>query len=160
MQPALLRHAEARLGHARLHYGRRLQAFETQGSCGAARFVSGETVEADVLICADGIHSAARQQLYHAEGPPPWSGRFLWRATSFARPYLSGASMIVAGHADPKFVRHPIESVRPGGLQRINWIAELRRDQMPAREDWNRTGNPDDFLPAFADWQFGWICRK
>jgi 2-polyprenyl-6-methoxyphenol hydroxylase-like FAD-dependent oxidoreductase len=157
LQITLLRHAVAQLGAERIHYGLRLQSFETQGDCAIARFVSGEAVEADVLICADGIHSAARRQIYPDEGPPPWSGRILWRATSFARPYLSGASMIMAGHADQKFVCYPIEPVRPDGLQRINWIAELRRAEMPAREDWNRPGNPDDFLPAFADWQFGWL---
>jgi 2-polyprenyl-6-methoxyphenol hydroxylase-like FAD-dependent oxidoreductase len=157
LQMTLLRHAEARLGRECLHYGQRLQGFETRDGRAIARFVSGATVEADVLICADGIHSAARRQLYPDEGPPPWSGRILWRATSFARPYMSGASMIMAGHADQKFVCYPIEPVRPDGLQRINWIAELRRDHMPAREDWNRAGNPDDFLPAFADWQFGWL---
>jgi 2-polyprenyl-6-methoxyphenol hydroxylase-like FAD-dependent oxidoreductase len=133
LQMTLLRHAVAQLGADRIHYGQRLQSFETQRDRAIAHFVSGEAVEADVLICADGIHSAARRQLYPNEGPPPWSGRILWRATSFARPYLSGASMIMAGHADQKFVCYPIEPVRPDGLQRINWIAELRRAEMPAR---------------------------
>jgi 2-polyprenyl-6-methoxyphenol hydroxylase-like FAD-dependent oxidoreductase len=157
LQMTLLRHAQQRLGPERIIYGQRLQSFATRSGQAVASFASGLKVEADLLICADGIHSAARRQLYPDEGPPAYSGRILWRATSLAKPYLSGASMIMAGYADQKFVCYPIEPVRPDGFQRINWIAELRRTEMPAREDWNRPGDPGDFLPAFADWQFDWL---
>lgn len=161
LQMTLLRHAQDRLGAGRIITGKRLDAFETRGGRALGTFagVDGDVqeIDADVLICADGIHSAARRQMYPDEGPPVYSGRILWRATSLATPFLSGASMIMAGHADQKFVCYPIEPARADGLQRINWIAELRIAQMPAREDWNRAGNPADFLPAFADWTFDWL---
>ena len=110
-----------------------------------------------MLVCADGIHSVGRRQMYPREGPPVYSGRILWRATTFARPYLSGASMIMAGHEAQKFVCYPIEPVRGDGLQRLNWIAELRAPLMREREDWNRPGQAADFLPRFEDWVFDWL---
>lgn len=161
LQMTLLRHARERLGVERIVTGRRLTAFDTRGGRAIGTFASadGDTMEidADILVCADGIHSAARQQMYPDEGPPVYSGRILWRATSLANPFLSGASMIMAGYADQKFVCYPIEPPRADGLQRINWIAELRVPLMRAKEDWNRAGDPADFLPAFADWTFDWL---
>ena len=28
---------------------------------------------------------------------------------------------------------------------------------LPSREDWNKPGRLEDFLPRFADWNFGWL---
>jgi hypothetical protein len=41
----------------------------------------------------------------------------------------------------------------------INWIAErkFRPDDSWRREDWNRAGDLDDFLPQFAGWRFDWL---
>ena len=161
LQMTLLAAARQRLGASKIVTGQRLTAFASSNGSATASFASADgqvtDVEADVLVCADGIHSAARRQMYPAEGPPVYSGRLLWRATTDAPPFQSGATMIMAGHADQKFVCYPIEPVRPDGLQRINWIAELRVPLMRAKEDWNRTGLLEDFLPAFEDWSFGWL---
>ena len=42
------------------------------------------TYEGDLLIAADGIHSAVREKLYPHEGPPIWNGRILWRGITAA----------------------------------------------------------------------------
>ena len=48
---------------------------------GAAR-----TLAADVLVGADGIHSAVRaRHRTRDEGPPRYAGRMLWRATTGRR---------------------------------------------------------------------------
>ena len=113
-----------------------------------------------VLIAADGIHSAARERLYPNEGLPIWNGRILWRGVTTAKPFLSGRTMIMAGHEMLKFVCYPIskQADRDGKLQ-INWIAE--RHMPPTyqwrREDYNRTAHMDEFLPWFADWKFDWL---
>jgi 2-polyprenyl-6-methoxyphenol hydroxylase-like FAD-dependent oxidoreductase len=65
--------------------------------------------------------------------------------------------MIMAGHQDQKFVCYPIEPVRPNGLQRINWIAELAIPEFRRREDWNREGRREDFQPRFEAWRFDWL---
>jgi 2-polyprenyl-6-methoxyphenol hydroxylase-like FAD-dependent oxidoreductase len=113
-----------------------------------------------LLIAADGIHSAVREKLYPQEGPPIWNGRILWRGTTNSGAFLSGRTMIMAGHESLKFVCYPI-SKEPdaNGNFWINWIAE--RQMPPAyqwrREDYNRTALAEEFLPWFADWKFDWL---
>ena len=115
-------------------------------------------VETDVLIAADGIHSVARAQHYPGEGPPLWNGSLLWRGVAEIAPVLDGRSMVWAGHPDQKFVGYPIADL-PDGRQLFNFIAELRRPDsaLATREDWNRRGSLDDFLPSFASWDFDWL---
>lgn len=115
---------------------------------------------AAIMIGADGIHSAVRARYYPDEGAPKWNGAVLWRATSEAAPYLSGRSMIMAGHQDQKFVCYPIDpEAAARGRSVVNWIAELRfpNDTPWNREDWNRPGKIEDFLPKFESWNFGWL---
>jgi 2-polyprenyl-6-methoxyphenol hydroxylase-like FAD-dependent oxidoreductase len=161
LQFGLLEAAIRRIGATRIVRNRRLTAFEQTDSRIDAQFVDASggvhAESADLLVCADGIHSAARALLYPGEGKPIYSGRTLWRATSYARPFLTGASMIMAGHQDQKFVCYPIEPARPDGLQRINWIAELAIPEFRRREDWNREGRLEDFLPRFESWRFDWL---
>jgi 5-methylphenazine-1-carboxylate 1-monooxygenase len=115
--------------------------------------------EADILVGADGIHSAIRQQLYPDEGPPNWQGDILWRATTWAEPFLTGRSMFMAGHLPHKFVAYPISAPRDDGLCLVNWIAELDRsdEALAHREDWNRRGRLEDFARRFDEWCFDWL---
>ena len=160
LQMTLLAFVQEQLGSDRVITGHRMISFASTDRHATAIFEStgtkSEAVQSDLLICADGIHSAAREQMYPNEGAPIYSGRLLWRATSLAKPYLSGASMIMAGYEDQKFVCYPIEGARDDGLQRINWIAELRRPLPDRAQGWSREGNIDDFLPQFADWKVDW----
>jgi 5-methylphenazine-1-carboxylate 1-monooxygenase len=113
---------------------------------------------ADLVIACDGIHSALRAQFYPDEGPPVWSKRILWRGTTIGKPFLTGASMVVAGYAWKKWVCYPIRQLEDG-LQLINWIAELtfEHNSLTTPQDWNRLGKLDDFMPDFEQWDFGWM---
>jgi len=118
------------------------------------------TEHGSMLIAADGIHSAIRAQMNPDEGSPVWGGAVLWRATSLAKPFLTGASMAMIGHEWQKFVTYPISGIDPEtGLAEINWVAEIKKkpDALWNREDWNRPGKLDDFLPAFESWKFDWL---
>ncbi|MDO9709502.1 flavin-dependent oxidoreductase [Paracraurococcus lichenis] len=158
LQVLLWRAAEARLGTAHLRAGKRLTGFAQDASGVTARFADGSTAQGDLLIAADGIHSTVRAHYHPDEGPPKWNGALLWRATSWAPAFLTGASMVQAGHRDTKFVCYPIAKDE-GGRLLVNWIAEQRfpTDTPWAREDWNRPGRIEDFLPIFAGWNFGWL---
>lgn len=138
----------------------RLVGFDQESEGVTAHFATaaGErrSVQGDVLIACDGIHSATRRSFYPDEGAPIYAGRILWRGVTHAKPFLSGASMIMAGWQDQKFVCYPIETEKDG-LQPINWIAELTRPDLANREDWNRPGVLADFLPPFESWDFGWL---
>ncbi len=78
-------------------------SFRRQGHGRAQDSYSG-----DLLIAADGIHSAVREKLYPDEGPPIWNGRILWRGITEADAFLSGRTMIMAGYQHVKFVCYPI----------------------------------------------------
>jgi 2-polyprenyl-6-methoxyphenol hydroxylase-like FAD-dependent oxidoreductase len=159
LQMELFGAARQRLGEARIHTGHRFVSV-SDGAPVTASFATpsgSSTVEADLLIGADGIHSVLRRQRYPQEGLPQYGGRILWRATAKTRPYLSGASMIMAGHQHHKFVAYPIAPVGEDGLQTINWIAELTVPQMPGREEWNKEVDRSVFAERFSAWRFDWL---
>jgi 2-polyprenyl-6-methoxyphenol hydroxylase-like FAD-dependent oxidoreductase len=135
------------------HDGHVVLSFDDRN--GAAR----PPVRARAVIAADGIHSVVRRAFHPDEGPARFSGRMLWRATTDARPFLTGRSMIQAGHRDQKFVCYPISGPDPRtGLARINWIAELTvTGTTPAREDWNKRVDASLFREPFAGWRFDWL---
>jgi 2-polyprenyl-6-methoxyphenol hydroxylase-like FAD-dependent oxidoreductase len=146
-----------RLGRERLHLGHRLARIDGTAARPVAVFPAGD-VEADVVVAADGIHSAARAQFRPGEGPPLWNGSLMWRGIAAVPPVLDGRTMVWAGHPEQKFVGYPIAE-GTDGTQDFNFIAELRRPDSPlaTREDWNRRGDPADFLPPFDSWAFPWL---
>jgi 2-polyprenyl-6-methoxyphenol hydroxylase-like FAD-dependent oxidoreductase len=119
---------------------------------------------ADILVAADGINSMIRAQLYPNEGPPKFSGRMLWRGAFRRSPYLTGKSMVWAGHADQKFIAYPISrKADEEGESLVNWIAELRTrgaddpDTTPPKPDWTKAVPKEKFAPEFAKWGFRFL---
>lgn len=113
-----------------------------------------------VAVGADGIHSTIRQQMQPNQGEPRWAGHVLWRGTTQAKPFKSGASMVMIGNTDLRFVTYPISEADPEtGLATINWISELKLNPDGGfnKEDWSRTANLDDFLPQLSTLEADWI---
>jgi 2-polyprenyl-6-methoxyphenol hydroxylase-like FAD-dependent oxidoreductase len=159
LQLLLFDAAKRMLGAERIRLGRRLTGLAQRGSKAIARF-GDDTVEADILIGADGIHSAVRAQYYPDEGPPKWQGILMWRGVTVGKPYLGGATMVQAGHHTQKFVCYPISRAHAErGEALINWICDLYQGPhaAPPREDWNKPGKLADLLPRYAGWDFGWL---
>jgi 5-methylphenazine-1-carboxylate 1-monooxygenase len=166
LQQILLDAATARLGAENILTSHHLTSWTETADSIRADFIdkaSGKpagTYEGAVLIACDGIHSAVREKLYPQEGPPIWNGRILWRGITTGDGFLSGRTMIMAGHEILKFVCYPI-SKEPdaSGKHQINWVAE--RHMPPTyqwrREDYNRTAKLDEFLPWFESWKFDWL---
>lgn len=165
LQMILVHAAQEMLGADRIRMGRRIADFAQHGTTVTARFADreGAIVEeatADLLIAADGIHSTVRARYYPNEGPPKWQGILMWRGVTVGKPYLGGATMVQAGHHNQKFVCYPISRAHAErGEALINWICDLHMGDgaLPSREDWNKPGRLEDFLPRFADWNFGWL---
>ena len=164
LQMFLLAKVRERLGPQAVRMGQELVGVETQGTRVSARFAdraSGlETaMEADLLIGADGIHSAVRRQFYPDEGSPRWNGISLWRSTSPVAAPMGGKAMIWAGWSGQKFVAYPIGKDPETGRDRLNWICDLKVSNAgsPPPRDWNRVGNRTEFLPPFADWRWAGV---
>lgn len=160
----LARAVRERLGDGVIRCGHQLASFEQDAQSVTAHFTdrrSGAQLGAergDILIGADGIHSAVRAQLYPDEGDPRFCGQMMWRAAVEAGPYLDGRTHAIAGHRDQKFLVYPMSAKsRERGRSLINWIAELTVSGPTPRADWNRQVQKETFANAFAGWRFPWL---
>lgn len=62
-----------------IHLQHRCVGFEQQDNKVEVHFANGKTVQADLLIGADGINSVVRQEII-GDGTPTYAGRMSWRA--------------------------------------------------------------------------------
>lgn len=163
LQVLLLRAARERIGDENYSGGLQLISFEQNPSLVTATFRDskmGTTVvdNADILVGADGIHSAVRRQLYPSEGQPRFARQLLWRAAVNVEPFLDGHTMAIAGHFDQRIIVYPIASGDSKGRLLTNWICQMAvPDDAPPREDWNRRVSKERILAAFDKWHFPWL---
>ncbi len=157
LQMLLLREVKKRLGENAIMTGTRLMGWQDHDTAITIQLTSGERVEGEVLIAADGIHSQSRAKLFPGEGPPVWNGILMRRGTTWAKGFLGGRAMAMIGHKTRKFVCYPIAERGEDVL--VNWIADLAADlgQPLDRADWNKPGHAEDLLPHFGDWRFDWL---
>ena len=134
-----------------------LSIVEGQGKT-TAKFQDGTSAESSCVVGCDGIHSVVRKQLFPGEGPPAYQGINMWRGTTRAKPFLTGASMAVAGWLEVgKMVIYPIRhALDEQGRQLVNWVAEIQSPRN-VRQDWNLRGRLEDFYPTFEKWAFDWL---
>jgi 2-polyprenyl-6-methoxyphenol hydroxylase-like FAD-dependent oxidoreductase len=161
LQGVLYRAARERLGARRIHTGHRLAGFAERGDRVLARFERRRdgacvAVAGDVLVGADGIHSALRAIFYPDEGPPAWNGIMLWRGATEWPAYADARTMVIAGGNAAKFVCYPIHAGASRPATRLtNWGIMARLGDgsgpPPRREDWSRPGRLDEALPFVRD---------
>ena len=166
LQTLLHRAVVRRLGEAHVKTGHHLARFGEKGGTVWAEFIdrrSGETVgsvEADLLVACDGVHSTVRKAFYPNEGPPKWNGVTMWRAVTEGKPFLTGRSMIFAGTFARRVVVYPISKRHEDrGEALINWVAELKtaEDQPMPVQDWEFVADRDEVLKPFLKFQFDFL---
>lgn len=164
LQMMLLEAARERLGDGAIRNGVAVETWRETAEGAEIDLMDRETgaslgnEKGAVFIAADGIHSKARAALYPDEGPPVWGGIMMWRGTTRGPRFLGGRSMAMAGCKARKFVCYPLADDGDDGSL-INWIADLALppETLWNREDWNRPGRLEDFLPRFTGWTFDWL---
>ena len=157
----LLDAALQRLGAAKVHTNHRCVRVEQDNTGATVHFIETSTgaqlapVRADVVIACDGVNSTVRRQFYPDE-TVAFAGINTWRGVTRQRPILTGKSYLRIGSIDTgKMVIYPIQDYGDG-TQLINWVAEIQREG-DAMNDWNRSGQPGDFIDIFQDWRFDWL---
>ena len=149
----LWRAAERRLPAGSLRTGHRLVgvAQDREGVRVRCATPRGEAVVAgDVLVGADGIHSALRALLHPADGGIRWQGILMWRGAVEWPVFETGDVMFIAGDLKAKLVFYPIGLGATPATRLTNWAIYAQvgtEDVPPRREDWSRRGRLRDVLP-------------
>ena len=159
----LLERVRERLGEQAVVSDARLTRFEHKPDRVTAHFArtDGEefSVDGALLIGADGIHSTVRAQMFPQQGDVNWNGAIMWRGVSRFAPPRTNNSFVMVGGISQRFVCYPLEKQDPQGETLLNWIAELRPENMARvdRSDWNKAATADAFMSEFTDWDFDWL---
>ena len=175
LQQILFDAVVARMGEAVVRTGQRVSGFlpmaagvrvQVADRSGASP-ATDRTLEADLLIGADGIRSAVRQSADPALGALATNGWMMYRGTTRSGRFLSGSSMVIIGDEHLRVVVYPIEPgvnnwllVRPaesgtdqggtdGGATGQGATAELG--------NWNRSVEPRAIAQCVQDWTFDWL---
>ncbi len=124
-----------------------LDSFE-QDDRGVEVRVAGETLHADVVVGADGIHSAVRTRM---TGPrrARFTGQIAWRGlveASRLPPGLVAPAATVWTGPGSHFVHY---YVRGGAL--VNFVG-FTRGASPGRESWTQAAAPAEIAQAFEGW--------
>ncbi|MFZ3235323.1 MAG: FAD-dependent monooxygenase [Stellaceae bacterium] len=132
----------------RVHLGHRLVDLEDHGDGAAARFENGAHVKADVLVGADGIHSAVRAALFGDE-EPRFAGCVAYRglvpAERIADLGLERGSQSWVGPG-----AHLVHYFVSGG-RLLNFVGWTEHDTWN-REDWTDRATVERALAAFEGW--------
>jgi 2-polyprenyl-6-methoxyphenol hydroxylase-like FAD-dependent oxidoreductase len=150
----LWRAAQARLPPGTLRTAHRLTGFVQDANGITARFARPDgtsgVLRGDVLVGADGIHSAIRGLLHPQDGGVRWQGIQMWRGAVDWPAWEGGDTMFIAGGAMAKMVYYPIAPGETAGTRLTNWVIYARVETgeapPPRREDWARPGRLEDVL--------------
>ena len=163
MGEAVVRTGQRVSGFVPMAAGVRVQVADRSGASPA----TDRTIEADLLIGADGIRSAVRQSADPALGALATNGWMMYRGTTRSGRFLSGSSMVIIGDEHLRVVVYPIE---PGVN---NWLlvrpAECGTDQggtdggatgqgaTAELGNWNRSVEPRAIAQCVQEWTFDWL---
>lgn len=113
---------------------------------GALRLASGETVEGDLLLGADGLRSTVRARICGPESPV-FTGNVAWRcvAPAAACPGLPRHVCVWAGPG-----RHAVTYPLRGGAL-MNFVGIVEREE-PAAETWSGPASHEETLALFSGW--------
>ena len=164
LQMMLYRQVLKRLGPKAVISDSRLKSYNNDNDHVLAHFVDSDgkeqKVEGSILVGADGLHSSVRAQMHPNDGPPKWGGAVMWRGTTQAKPIRTGASFVLLGKLEQRFVCYPISQPDPiTGKAIINWITELTYDTSKewGHSDWNTQVPVEKFINHFSDWSYEWL---
>ena len=137
----LLNILAAALEDQQIRFQSRVVSFQQSSDAVSVELDNGESLEADILIGADGIHSKLRAQLF-GEEPPRSANTACWRGmVEWASPYLQdGNTQVFLGNRGQL-------GVLPCGDGKVYWFAARATDAPLAEEE-----HAPPVLEFFGDW--------
>ena len=140
-----------------VHTGHRCTGFERHGERARVTFENGAAAEGDLVVGADGIHSALRPYI-HPESRPVFSGTVTYRGVVPAElvPEWPAESWLMWLGKGKHFLVYPL---RAGTL--INFVGFVPADR-EMKESWSAAGDPETLRREFADWdpRIGHLLRQ
>ena len=130
-----------------VHTGHRATGFEQDGDVCRVSFANGTVVEGDLVVAADGIHSALRQYVAPS-ARPVFHGSVAYRGLvrhELIPHWPTDAWLMWLGKAK-HFLTFP---VRAGEF--INYVGFVPADE-EMKESWSAPGEPDVLRAEFAGW--------
>jgi salicylate hydroxylase len=134
-----------------VHTDHRCSGIRRSGETCRVAFANGSTVEGDLVIAADGIHSAVRPHVY-PPSQPVFSGTVAYRGfvpTELVPQWPAECWEMWLGKGK-HFLTYPM---RAGSL--INFVGFIPVDramQEVMKESWSAPGDPDELRRQFAGW--------
>jgi salicylate hydroxylase len=128
--------------------GLRAVSVEGRANNAVARFADGSEIEADIVVGADGIHSAVRESLFGADAPR-FTGCICWRGMAEAAAIprdinITDGALWMGPHGH--VVHYP---VRRGEL--LNIVAHFDSDAW-TEESWTRECDVAEVMTTYARW--------
>jgi salicylate hydroxylase len=135
-----------RLPAEAINTGHRCVGFEQDADQATVHFANGERATADVIVAADGIHSALQPYVVERSAPTS-SGSMAYRGiiTAASVDWPAGAMRNFLG-PNRRFMIYP---VRGGEL--LNYVGFVPMDR-EIRESWSAVGDPAALAAEFAGW--------
>jgi salicylate hydroxylase len=131
--------------------GKRCVSVESTGSSAVARFADGTEVEADVIIGADGIHSAVRTALFGPDAPR-FTGKICYRSVIPTAAVRGGVLSDVATDNGQWLGPHGTIVLYPlRGEELINVVAHYDDDTY-RHESWVTECEQAEILERYAGW--------
>lgn len=142
----LLGSLEAALPADVVHAGHEAIGFEQDEHQALVSFTNGETVAADVVIAADGIHSALQRYVV-APSPPIYSGSVAYRGVMPAQrvAWPSGAARMWLGEGK-HFLVYPVRA-----NELLNYVGFVSTHEQ-TKESWSASGDPAVLAREFSGW--------
>ncbi len=125
--------------------GAEAAGYETGPGGAALRLASGETIEGDLVIGADGLRSRIREAMLGPEAPR-FTGFVAWRATVPAEAAPGAAACVTAWTGAG---RHAVTYPLRGG-RLLNFVGLVREDWR--KEGWTEPGDPAALRALFSGW--------
>ncbi|MBA0126398.1 FAD-dependent monooxygenase [Haloechinothrix sp. YIM 98757] len=139
---------ESALPEGTVRFGKRLAGIDTAGACPVLRFADGSESETDVVIGADGIHSAVRTALLGPEHPT-FTGVVAYRAvipaSRLSVPDTGVFTKWWGPDADTQIVTFPLNR----GQDTFVFATTPQQDWL--HESWTMPGSVDELRAAYQD---------